>query len=47
MAHDRNFETYLNMEDVKFVWFQMLRNSFFVLIDFFFKKHYYLVQTVT
>lgn len=35
MAHDRNFETYLNIEYVRLVWLQMLRNCFFVLIDIF------------
>lgn len=43
-----NFETHLKLEHVRFVWFQLLRNCFFVLIDFFFQGTLcYLVQNVT
>ena len=43
-----NFETHLNLEHVRFVWFQLLRNCFFVLIDIFFQGTLcYLVQNVT
>lgn len=44
MAHNMNFETYLNMEHVRlehvrFAWFQLLRNCFYVLIDIFFSEN--------